>query len=247
MRESLSLQYGIGAFETLRVIGGEPEYLGWHLERLMSALKVIGLGNQSLEACRREILHHIQVKGIRRGVVKLVVNDLGRFVTDREIPYGAADYRDGFRLTFSEVEVPGQSRYTIKSTNYLVPLLEWQRAKASGFDDALFVNGRGEIVETTRSNLFLLEKGQLTTPPLSSGCLSGIMRRAIIEAHPAGVREVPVSRGALEDAEAVFLTNAVMGVMPVQSIDGKSYRSADHPKVKALVEEYSMRGHETNG
>ncbi len=241
MNDSLSYQYGIGAFETIRVIDGNPDYLDWHMDRLMGALKVMGLNEISEKMCRQRVSDRIKEELLVNGVIKLIVNDQGMTTHIRNNPYNIAHYEKGFKVMLSDVELPVASRYTLKSTNYLVNYLEWQRAKSMDYDEMLFLNGRKNLVETTRSNLFAICDDEILTPPLESGCLSGIMRRVIIEVSGEKIKIVNFDLETLKRAEAVFLTNSVVGVMPVCQFEEITYDSMNHPKVRKLMNQYNGR------
>jgi branched-chain amino acid aminotransferase len=84
-------------------------------------------------------------------------------------------------------------------------------------------NTRGEICEGTGSNVFLVFKGRLVTPPLSSGCLPGITRGLVIKAcQSSGIdcHEEPVPLAALVHCEEAFLTSSTRDVHPIAELDG---------------------------
>ena len=83
---------------------------------------------------------------------------------------------------------------------------------APGVFDAIFLNERGEVCEGGRSNLFVQLDGRLVTPPLSCGLLGGVMRRKLLEEGRA--EERVLYPADLMRAEALFLSNAVRGLMP---------------------------------
>ncbi|HWA64110.1 MAG TPA: aminotransferase class IV, partial [Caulobacteraceae bacterium] len=90
-------------------------------------------------------------------------------------------------------------------------------------DEALMLNTAGEVACAAAANLFWVEAGALVTPALECGVLDGIVRaRLIALARAAGaeVREVRVGADALGGAEGLFLTNSLIGVRPVASLDG---------------------------
>ncbi|HXO77845.1 MAG TPA: aminotransferase class IV, partial [Puia sp.] len=69
-------------------------------------------------------------------------------------------------------------------------------------------------------------QGQFYTPPLSEGVVAGVMRRHLLEALPqAGyiVQEQPVTPEDLLTADEIFLTNALKGISPVRSMQGRAY------------------------
>ncbi|GBG01017.1 aminodeoxychorismate synthase, component I [Azospira sp. I13] len=95
--------------------------------------------------------------------------------------------------------------------------VELQRVMAlpGGFD-ALFLNERGEVCEGARSNVFARIGGQLVTPPLACGLLPGILRQRLL-ASGAAVEGL-LSLEDLQGAEALFMGNALRGLIPVDLV-----------------------------
>ena len=101
-----------------------------------------------------------------------------------------------------------------------------QFAKGSGFDDALILNSRGNICETSSSNIFLIQKGVLFTPALTQGCVAGTKRRELLGILPGlgfQVEETIISKEMIHESEEVFLTNAIRQIRPVICIDNTYY------------------------
>jgi branched-chain amino acid aminotransferase len=113
-----------------------------------------------------------------------------------------------------------------KSTSYLPWLLAGRYAAQAGCDDALLLNLAGEVVETSRRNVFVWSAGRLWTPPLSSGCLPGVMRQQVIQiAENMGlaVRQEPLPTSELRAGLAIFLTSATSGMQSVRRLDGRNW------------------------
>ncbi len=91
---------------------------------------------------------------------------------------------------------------------------QYAAAKASGFDDVIFMNERGEITEGAISNIFIRKAGRLLTPPLASGVLPGVFRRHLLETDTAA-KENLLTIEDIETADAVFLGNSVRGLRQV--------------------------------
>lgn len=101
-------------------------------------------------------------------------------------------------------------------------MLVIQHAKDNGFDDAVFLNSRGNICETSSSNIFMIQKGVLFTPALNQGCVAGTKRRELLEKLPQlgfQIEETIITKDMVFEMEEVFLTNAIRGIMPVICID----------------------------
>jgi branched-subunit amino acid aminotransferase/4-amino-4-deoxychorismate lyase len=95
---------------------------------------------------------------------------------------------------------------------------------ATGFNDALFIDPTRQILETASANIFIVKDCVISTPPVGSGILPGVMRAAIIgRLGLRAVQEREVSQDELIEADEVFVTNALLGVMPVSRVDSTLY------------------------
>src|SRR5438128_10239490 len=98
-----------------------------------------------------------------------------------------------------------------------------REAEAEGAFDAVLLNEKGRVVETTARNVFLVSGGSLQTPPTYDGALPGITRSAVLEiASRAKIRarEISVTPDRLRRADEVFLSGSGVGVLGVASVDG---------------------------
>ena len=110
----------------------------------------------------------------------------------------------------------------IKSLNYLDNVLAFQEAVAAGADEALLRNNAGQICGGSRTNLFVVRGGQLITPPIADGVLDGIKRQVILDrARAIGcpVQGQSLSPMDLLMVDEAFLSNSLMGIMPLHRID----------------------------
>src|SRR5262249_46281750 len=148
--------------------------------------------------------------------------------------------REPFRLATSGVRRnEGSPASRLKTLNYLDNVLARAEAKGQGADEALMLNNRSELACAAVANLFWIAGGTLFTPALDCGVLEGVVRGEVLAAAgklglPA--REVRAGREALDGAEAIFLTNSLIGVAPVASLDGAEVGTAAVvAKLSALV------------
>ena len=123
----------------------------------------------------------------------------------------------------------------LKSLSYLDNVLARRQARDAGADEALMLNTSGLIAGAAAANLFWIAAERLYTPALDCGVLDGIMRAQVMAAaHELGapVQAVRVGIEALDQADAMFLTNSLVGICPVLSLDGREIGS--HRLVEAL-------------
>jgi branched-chain amino acid aminotransferase len=114
----------------------------------------------------------------------------------------------------------------IKSNNYQLSTQAGLFAGERGLDDCVLLNGYGRVAETTVANIWWVRGGGLYTPPLSEGCVAGVMRRWLLEALPAAgysVEEAPIGPDGLAEAEEIFITNAIRGIRWVRSFRGLGF------------------------
>jgi len=145
----------------------------------------------------------------------------------RPIPYTPEQYAQGVELALLPTPRNERSVLTrIKSTNYLENVLARKQAQALGAFDGVWLNTQGEVAETTMSNLFFVTGDTLYTPALDCGCLPGTRRALVLQiAASLGIpaREGKYQPEILLEAEEVFLTNALLGIMPVCRIEHRRY------------------------
>lgn len=111
-----------------------------------------------------------------------------------------------------------------KTGNYMNNLLALKEAKLAGADEALMLNADGDITEATTANVYLLNDGVLTTPPLEAGILAGTTRARILSICAAEGIEAVEERVRPDDlfaADEVFISSSVRGILPITTIDGR--------------------------
>lgn len=222
------LLYGDGLFETVRICNGKFFRLAAHLRRLYQGLKVLGIRIPSTRAEMEIFTREVAISNrINEGFARIVVTRGEGFlgfsprgsalpqvvICARERPVSVRS-SEIWKLTFARrpiVPLP------LKSLSYLPHVLAKKEAEEEGFHEALLVNPEGHVVEATGSNVFLICKGELVTPPLSVGCLPGITRAELIKlARREGwkVHERHVTPAEARRAEGIFLTNSLLEIVP---------------------------------
>jgi len=94
-----------------------------------------------------------------------------------------------------------------------------KHANDNAASEVLLANTKGELCEGGGSNVFVVIKGELVTPPLSAGCLPGVTRELILESTGATERAIPMEQ--LASATEGFLTASTRGVQPLGRIDNQ--------------------------
>ena len=231
-----SLRYGDGLFETMYWDGQIIQNLNFHLDRLFQGLAILrfdlsaGFTREFIsEEINRLCLNNagsakarVRLNVFREdGSVLMPVKNRPVFIIET-IDFPESNLSP-LRLTLFEGEKKNIGKLSnLKTNNYLLNIMAIQHAKENGFDDAVFLNNKGNICETSSSNLFMVQKGVLFTPALSQGCVAGTKRRELLEKLPDlgfQVEETIITRDMVFEMEEIFLTNAIRGIRPVICID----------------------------
>jgi branched-chain amino acid aminotransferase len=251
---------GDGLFETLRARGGSFFRPRAHLDRLAASAERLGIPlPEDIDVLERALSATLAANRLEAAdaVVRLTLTrgagPRGVLPPDKptptlliaayplEAPPGAPGPAPGTPATLHTVnEIRRNERSplaTLKSLNYLDGVLARSAAHGAGADEALLLNTKGRIAEASAANFFLVENGDLATPPPSEGVLPGITRAVVLElADELGlpVREEPLEPGRIETAAEGFLTNAVIGLRPVGAVDANQF-AAPGPVTVSLV------------
>ena len=231
---------GDGLFETVLALGGELIRLDAHLDRLAAGCATLGLPAPDRAHAARLMLRALADAGLKseRAAVRLTLTagsggrglDRPQSIVPRLAATAAASPKPPgpARLATATVrrnELSPASR--LKTLAYLDNVLARAEARAAGADEAVMRNTRGDLACAAAANLFWIQDGRLFTPALGCGVLAGVQRaRVLAWAAAAGIpaQEVAAGPEALAEAEAVFLTNDLIGVRPVAAADGRTYQ-----------------------
>ena len=225
--------YGDGLFETLCTRKRVPLFLDDHLDRLEKGLKALSIQNVNLEKLSRAVEQVIEAnpfveltlriavsRGIgQRGPSPAVGNE-PTCIIDAYPCKPDSDHLKPLSLCLSTCL--GAFMPEHKTANYLRSVMARLEAQERGCDEALLIAPDGSLTETAASNIFLIQGRKLLTPGLS--CLPGITRDKILALAPDCGFELCTDQlgvEALHDAEEIFLTNSVMGLVPVASVEGR--------------------------
>ena len=213
-----------------------------HLDRLQSSLRTLGLPPCQEQEVRNSLKE--SARGILEGYVRigiwlrleeaapLVISESRRTEKSRtiihmnpQIPYSREQIRKGISVTtvptrMAPVEAI-QSR--VKSSERLSSVLA--RLESPESVEVLRIEPQGFLTEGTISNLFFVKGKAVVTPPAWLGVLEGVTRTHVIEAArrlKILVQEIPVTRHDLFNADEAFLTNVLMGILPIRQVDGRT-------------------------
>ena len=217
--------YGKGVFTTLAIYDSKPFLWKKHWSRLVDNATRMGLDfDFSEETVAESLAQIIKHNKIGNGRARLTffdesANGIWAIENDKKtsILITTGDFRplsNELKLTVSPYLINSTSPLiNVKSCNYLENLLALEEAQKRGFDEAVRLNEKGEIVSATLANIFWVKNDKIFTPSLQTGCLAGTTREFILEKYE--VFEVEQSIETLQAADAVFLTSAGVGVKQI--------------------------------
>lgn len=253
-----SFRYGDGLFESIRIKDGRPLFIEDHLNRLYLGMKTLKIRFPSPENIDFEnlIINTCQAQGILDGgYARLMVYRRGEGKYLPEKP--EADFiievfplendftwrKENLNLgVYSELKKPIDQLSLIKNNNAQLYILAAIFAQENNFGDALILNEKNQIIETTSSNLFWIKNTTVYSPPISAGPLPGIMRLKMLElVNNMGylVNEICPTEEDLLNADEIFLTNAIIGIKAVSGFKQKRYFRNQSLKIVNMLNTYS--------
>jgi len=234
------LQYGDGLFETLAVIDTIPRQWDRHMARLSRGEAALGFPESDKELLRREA--ESLCGGCSRGVLKIIVTrgSGGRGYRPPAHPqprrilslhpwpdYPDAWYRDGITLRVCETRWSRNRQLAgVKHLNRLEQVLARQEWSDPGIVEGLMLNELDQVISATQGNLFLLTEGVVLTPDLTHSGIAGVTREIVLDVTQAmgmPVRIENLSLDQVERADAVFVTNSLLGLCPVSRLGLRWY------------------------
>ena len=222
--------FGRGVFETI-YSGEKLVFLKEHINRLKSSMELLYMKELEEEM----LINFLNSNKFIEGALKILVTDKNIIITQRKSPYNEESYKKGFNITYSNVLRNSTSLLTsIKSTNYIENILEKQKASKNGYNDVVFFNEKGFVSETSWANIFIVKDNKIVTPHKNDGLLGGIIRNWILVNFD--VCEKSITKEELENADEVFLTNSLMGIMSVNKLNNIKFRLRD--KSEIITEAY---------
>ena len=222
-RES-AFGYGMGIFETIQITEGQLQFWSRHWSRLSSSVLQLFSCELSLadeSASLEAIKEYYLSLGQKDLVLKL------SFVVLASGPILYVYSRERLLDTDMSNKLCLDRAYPInenavyqghKTHNYFENISLLKEAKASGYADYLRANTKGEICETCVGNCFFLKGEQIITTPAQSGLFPGVIRDVLIECLPVEIR--PISMENLKVMDGCFVTNSIVGILPILEIAG---------------------------
>lgn len=229
-----------GVFETLLWRDATPQFWAEHWTRFDAGARHFDVvPDVEPETLRRAAANLAAENGIGVGLIRYAAwpGREGATVWQVEAaPPRPHMLRDEFTATWGPVLPPADDTSAYKHLGRHAWFNALIAARRAGFDEVLLGDSQGRVIEGGASNVFLVRDGILITPPLDLGPLPGVMRAAVLTmARALGweARETTVTREDFAGASEVWLTNSLIGVKPMRSLDALVFAAA-RPKLEAL-------------
>jgi branched-chain amino acid aminotransferase len=234
--------FGDSLFETLKARAGQIRFLDHHLDRLCLSARLLDFPLKA-DRIRQALLDTANRLDAPAARLRLTVTrgshagldfpptGEGRFFISA-LPYhepSPEERQEGAACVFAPNQRvnPLSHLPQMKRGNYADCLYAANHAKRLGAREALFRTAENQVLEGATTNLFLLQKDVLVTPPAGELVLAGIMRRQVLQAAKSlGLpsEERPIGVEELFAADEVFLTNALIDTLPVATVEGRPLR-----------------------
>lgn len=237
--------YGDAVFETVKIVNEKILFLEDHYFRLMSSMRVIRMEipmNFTLEYLEDQILSLVKnnkFASSARARITVYRNDGGYYLPqNNEVSFlikAASLENKEYLLNEEEYEVDlykdfyitRQLLSSIKTTSRLINVTGSIYANENGLNNCVLLNDAKNVVEALQGNIFMLNGNKLITPPVSEGCLNGVMRKQVLELAKKidgiEIAEEVISPFDLQKADELFVTNVIKGIQPITKYRKKEF------------------------
>jgi 4-amino-4-deoxychorismate lyase len=238
------LQYGDGLFETVLVRARKARFLDAHLARLANGVARLHIPFDAWDALRADLIRATN-QAPELAVIKIIVTrgtGPRRGYSPRDcaaarrivMSFAAApppDFAPGVDLRFAAIRLASQPALAgIKHLNRLENVLAAMEPEHDTHFESLLLDAAGGLVGGTMSNVFVVRRGKISTPPIADAGVAGIMRGIVLrECAVLGLsaEERRLTPAELASADEVFITNARLGVVPARRLGEHAFRMRD--------------------
>ena len=252
--------YGDGVFETLKIVGGKILFFEDHYFRLMAAMRIVRMEipmNFTLEYLEEQVLSLVEKNKIEQsararitvyrnnGGLYLPTNNTVSFLIQTsaiENPVYSISEKEYEVDLYKDFYIPKQLLSTLKTTNKMIHVTGSIYAKENDLDNCILLNDSKNVVEALQGNLFMRMGNTLITPPISEGCLNGIMRKQILslarKETNLEVVEQAISPFDLQKADELFVTNVIRGIQPITKYRKKKFEANTAKVLNAILKQH---------
>lgn len=244
--ENRAFKYGDAVFDTLKYTNQKLLFWEEHYLRLMAGMRILRMEiplSFTLEFLEKEIFKTLEVNNLIGSSARVRItifrhdgglyaphtNDVDYIIEAQKLTspfYELNESRYEVEL-FKDFYVQADLLANVKHTNKLVNIVGSIFARENDYQNCILLNHHKNIASALNGNLFLVTGSTLKTPPLTDGCLNGIMRKVLLKMlskiSDFQVIETSISPFELQKADELFITNSIVGIQPVTQYRKKTY------------------------
>ena len=249
------LRYGDGIFETIKFKNGNLILGNEHFARLWKGMQMLQFDipkHLSPEKLQAEIFQVVKKNRLDPARIRLTVirGDGGIYDPKNHNPHYIIEAIklpedngplnvNGLQICLFEDAVKGIDAFSnLKTNNYLPYFMGAMFAKKQQCNDAVILNNKGNICDSTIANIFLIKGENIYTPALAEGCIAGVMRKWIINnvgEFNFKVFEAAITKEDLLNADEVFLSNSIYNIRWVAHFENKKYDNKQIAKLSEIL------------
>ena len=245
LTQNRAFLYGDAVFETVKIIDSKILFLEDHYFRLMASMRILRMEipmNFTLEYIEEQIMALVKNNDLEqsaRARITVYRNDGGYYLPQNNtvsfLIHSVALENTLYSIQDKSYEVDLYKDFyvtkhllsSVKTVDKIINITGSIYASENDLDNCLLLNDSKNIVEALQANIFMLMGNKLITPPVSEGCLNGIMRKQILalakKMENIEVVEEPISPFDLQKADELFITNVIKGIQPITKYRKKEF------------------------
>ena len=242
-------RYGDALFESIRVVNSKLFFWEDHYLRLMASMRILRMGipmNFTMEYLEEQTLRTVEANNLKEIPARIRItvfrdngglylpesNDVSFTIEAMELssPFYTLENKKYKVELFKDFYINPDMLSTLKTNNRILNVVGSIFAKENGYQNCLLINNLKQVVEALNGNLFLVKDNIVKTPPLSTGCLNGIIRKKLIgileKLENYTFVEEAISPFELQKSDELFITNSIIGIQPISKYRKKIFRTA---------------------
>ncbi|WXR61150.1 aminotransferase class IV [Peptostreptococcaceae bacterium AGR-M142] len=228
-KDTKHFKFGIGLFETIKILDRKPIFLEEHLNRLKNSIKDLNLSYKINYINLKNDINQIALLYYKKAI-RITVDEIGYSFDLRDIDYYESDYKKGYSLCFSDIKRGSSILYNYKTTSYYENIYNKEYAIKKGFDDSIFVDLNNCLLETSFCNIFFTKGDIIYTSRIKNQALNGIIRLKVFEIAKKNnlkIKETIIYKADIKNFEGCFITNSLVNIMYVNSIENINFKETN--------------------
>jgi branched-chain amino acid aminotransferase len=248
LTQNRAFLYGDAVFETIKISNGKLLFLEDHYFRLMASMRILRMDipmNFTMEYFEEQILSVVEKNGFlsaARARITVYRNDGGYYLPQSNTvsflihassleSHFYSNHQQEYEVDlYKDFYISKQLISNLKTTNKIIHVTASIYANENGLDNCVLLNDTKNVAEMLQGNIFMLTGNRLITPPVSEGCINGIMRKQVLtlakKIQNLQVVEAIISPFDLQKADELFFTNVIKGIQSITKYRKKEFGTA---------------------